>query len=220
MDDRGFQTKYLPIARLLWQASEGCPNNIPSDYTEHLSHIYNDGDVSFGSLLDRVENYSELEPEEIEEAIEMLGKVNPEDWPAAEDIEGISLEELLRIYDKDATQGFDFVEDNLSTADRVEKTLIEAISSVFGDKVSTIRSEKGYFPNPKNNFLQEDDGTFAGTFIYDNHKFIFEVFPDESGWSVTYRLHWDALEKIPPMNDSDNPKKTDYTRRVRNRGWK
>lgn len=218
--DTAYQTRYIAVARLLWDASNGIPGDIPQDYCEHLNHEYSDGDISLVSLLPKFESYSEMEDFEIEEAIELLGKVNPGDWPAAEDIEGVSLEELLRIYDEDATPGFDFVEDNLSTADRVEKALIEVISSVFGDKVSTIRSEKGYYANPKNNFLQEDDGTFAGTFMYDDHKFIFEVFPDESGWSVTYRLHWDALEKIPPMNDSDNPKKTDYTRRVRNRGWK
>ena len=173
--DTAYQTRYIAVARLLWDASNGIPGDIPQDYCEHLDHEYEDGDISLVSLLPKFESYSELEDFEVEEAIELLGKVNPNDWPAAEDIEGVSLEELLRIYDKDATPGFDFVEDNLSTADRVEKALIEVISSVFGDKVSTIRSEKGYYANPKNNFLQEDDGTFAGTFMYDDHKFIFEV---------------------------------------------
>jgi hypothetical protein len=215
-----YQARYIAVARLLWDASNGNPEDIPQDYCEHLDHEYEDGDVSLVSLISKFESYSEMEDFEIDEAIEMLGKVSPGDWPAVEDIQGISLEEVLKIYDEDATPGFDFVEDNLSTADRVEKTLIEVISSVFGDKVSTIRSEKGYYANPKNNFLQEEDGTFAGTFMYDGHKFIFEVFPDESGWSVTYRLHWDALEKIPNIPDADNPEKTDYTRRVRNRGWK
>jgi hypothetical protein len=208
------------MARLLWDASQGDPGSIPLEYAENFNHTYLDGDISLVGLLPKFESYSEMEDFEIDEAIEMLGKVRPEDWPAAKDIEGVSLEELLRIYDKDATPDFNFVEDNLSTADRVEKALIEVISSVFGDKVSTIRSEKGYYANPKNNFLQEEDGTFAGTFMYDDHKFIFEVFPDENGWSVTYRLHWDALDKIPPISDSDNPKKTDYTRQVRNRGWR
>ena len=219
MADNAYQAKYLSMARLLWDASQGNPGSIPLEYAENFNHTYSDGDISLVGLLPKFESYSELEPEEIEEAIEMLGKINPNDWPAAEDIEGVSLEELLRIYDKDASE-FNFVEDNLSTSDRVEKALIEVISSVFGDKVSTIRSEKGYYGNPKNNFLQEDDGTFAGTFMYDDHKFIFEVFPDENGWSVTYRLHWDALDKIPPISDADNPKKTDYTRQIRNRGWK
>ena len=219
MDDKAFQVKFLSMARLLWEASEGCPERIPSDYTGHLSHTYVDGDVSLGSLLSKVEEFSEMEDVEIEEAIEMLGKVTPGDWPDVEDIEGVSLEELLRVYDEDASS-LDFVEDNLSTAEKVEKVLIEVISSVFGDKVSTIRSEKGYFANPKNNFLQEDDGTFAGTFMYDGNKFMFEVAPSEDGWVCTYRLHWDSLDKLPPVHDEDNKDKNDYTRRVRHRGWK
>jgi hypothetical protein len=215
-----YQARYIAVARLLWDASNGIPGDIPQDYCEHLDHEYEDGDISLVSLISKFESYSEMDDFEVEEAIELLGKVNPNDWPAAEDIEGVSLEELLRIYDKDATPGFDFVEDNLSTADRVEKSLIEVISSVFGDKVSTIRSEKGYYGNPKNNFLQDEDGTFSGTFMYEGKKFLFEVFPDENGWSVTYRLHWDEIDKIPPLSDADNPKKTDYTRQIRNRGWK
>jgi hypothetical protein len=219
VDDKAFQVKYLPMARLLWEASEGCPENIPSDYARHLSHTYVDGDVSLGELLRKVEDYSEMEDVEIDEAIEILGRVNPEDWPAIEDVEGVSLEEILRVYDEDASE-FDFVEDNLSTAEKVEKVLVEVISSVFGDRVSSIRSEKGYYANPKNNFLQDEDGTFAGTFDYEGNKFIFEVYPDESGWGVTYRLHWDSIDKLPPYHDEENPEETDYTRRVRHRGWK
>ena len=215
-----YQTRYIAVARLLWDASNGIPGDIPQDYCEHLDHEYEDGDISLVSLISKFESYSELDDFEIEEAIELLGKVSPGDWPYIGDIESVSVEELLRIYDKDAAPDFDFVEDNLSTADRVEKSLIEVISSVFGDKVSTIRSEKGYYANPKNNFLQDEDGTFAGTFMYDDHKFIFEVFPEENGWVTTYRLHWDALEKIPNIPDADNPKKTDYTRQIRNRGWR
>lgn len=217
MDDKAFQTKYLSMARLLWEASEGCPENIPSSYAGHLSHIYVDGDVSLGCLLPKVENYTEMEEEEIEEAIEMLGKVNPEDWPHTEDIEGVSLEELLRIYDQDACE-FDFVEDNLSTADRVEKVLIEVISSVFRDRVTDIRSEKGYFANPKNNFLQEEDGTFAGTFKYGDNKFIFEVAPTEEGWVCTYRMHWDSLDKLSPKPEKSKTKAMNQD--VRARGWK
>jgi len=216
--DAAFQAKYLSTARLLWQASEGCPENIPCDYAKHLSHTYADGDVSLGGLLPKVEDYAEMEDFEIEEAIELLGRVNPGDWPNVEDIEGVSLEELLRAYDKDASE-FDFVEDNLGTAEKVEKVLIEVISSVFGDKVSTIRSEKGYFGNPKNKFLQEEDGTFAGTFMYDGHKFLFEVAPTENGWICTYRLHWDSIDKLPPLQQ-DAPPSESQPRRIRHRGWK
>jgi hypothetical protein len=219
MADAAYSARYLSVARLLWQASEGDPANIPLDYCEHLNHEYIDGDISLVPLLNKFESYSELEDFEIDEAIEMLGKVDPNDWPNVEDIEGISIEDLLHIYDKE-TPNLEYVEDNLSTAEKVEKVLIEVISSVFGEKVSDIRSEKGYFPNPKNNFLQEDDGTFAGTFMYDGNKFIFEIAPAENGWICTYRMHWDSRDKLPPVHDEDNKDQNNYTRRVRQRGWK
>ena len=204
---------------MLWEASEGDPLSIPADYCEHLRHEYVDGDISLVSLLNKFDYTEGLEDFEIEEAIEMLGKVRPEDWPNVEDIEGVSVEDLLHVYDENASE-FDFVEDNLSTAEKVEKVLIEVISSVFGDRVSTVRSEKGYYANPKNNFLQEDDGTFAGTFEYDGNKFLFEVAPAENGWLCTYRMHWDSIDKLPPINQSDDETQTDYTRHVRHRGWK
>lgn len=217
--DSAFQAKYLSIARMLWNASEGDPSGIPRDYAEHLNHVYVDGDISLVSLLPKFESFSELDDFEIEEAIELLGKVSPNDWPNVEDIEGISIEELLKVYEEDASE-FNFVEDNLSTAEKVEKVLIEVISSVFGDRVSSIRSEKGYFANPKNNFLQEEDGTFAGTFEYDGNKYIFEVAPAENGWLCTYRLHWDSLNSLPPKHDEDDENKTDYERKIRHRGWR
>ncbi len=217
--DSAYQAKYLAVARMLWDASQGDPASIPADYCEHLRHDYVDGDTSLVPLISKFDYAEELEDFEWDEAVQMLGKVSPHDWPAVEDIEGISLEDLLRAYDEEACE-FDFVEDNLSTAEKVEKVLIEVISSVFGDRVSEIRSEKGYYANPKNNFLQEEDGTFAGTFKYGDHKFLFEVYPDEQGWGVTYRLHWDALDKLPPKHDEDDKDKNEYTRRVRHRGWK
>jgi hypothetical protein len=219
MADAAYQAKYLGIARLLWQASEGDPSRIPSTYSEYLNHTYIDGDISLAGLLPFVEEYSELEEIEIEEAIEMLGKVNPNDWPDIEHIEGVSAERLLRVNDEDTSE-FDFVEDNLSTSEHVEKVLTEVISSVFGDKVSTIRSEKGYYANPKNKFLQDKDGTFAGTFMYAGKKFIFEITPAENGWVCTYRMHWGDIDKLPPLSQEESEGKKDYTRHIRHRGWK
>jgi hypothetical protein len=219
MSDSAYQAKYLTVARLLWDSSNGVPEGIPTDYCEYLNHEYIDGDVSFASLLSRLDYIEGLETWEIEEAIEMLGKVRPEDWPDLEDIESVSAEDLLNV-DDEHEEKCEFVEDNLSTAEKVEKVLIETISSVFGEKVSEIRSEKGYFPNPKNKFLQDEDGTFAGTFKYDDKKYIFEVFPDEQGWTVTYRMHWQDVDKLPKLSHSDNEKVNNYTRQVRNRGWK
>ena len=114
--DSAYTAKYLSMARLLWDCSEGIPLDIPADYCEHLRHEYIDGDVSMVPLLPKFDYVEELEDFEWDEAVEMLGKVRPEDWPNFEDIESISLEEVLRVYDEDAS-GFDFVEDNLSTAE-------------------------------------------------------------------------------------------------------
>lgn len=219
MADDAYQAKYLTVARLLWDSSNGVPGDIPESYCEHLNHEYVDGDISLAPLISRLEYTENLESWEIEEAVEMLGKVNPDDWPELEEIEGVSVEDLLKIYDEDAS-GFDFVEDNLSAAEKVERVLIETISAVFGDRVSEIRSEKGYFPNPKNGFLQEDDGTFAGSFMHDGKKYLFEVFPDEQGWTVTYRMHWKDVSSLPPLAHEDDEKTNNYSHQVRHRGWK
>lgn len=215
MADAAYQAKYLATARLLWDASHGVAEDIPEHYCEYLEHEYLDGDISLVPLLPKLDYTEHLEDWEVDEAIEMLGKVKPEDWPDIADIESISAEALLRDDGE-----YDFVEDNLSTAEKTEKVLAAAISSVFGAPVSEIRSEKGYFPNHKNHFLQEDDGTYAGTFSHDGKKYMFEVFPDEQGWTVTYRMHWNDLNDLPPVADQDNEKKNDYTRHVRNRGWR
>lgn len=219
MADSAYQAKYLSMARLLWDAANGVPEEICPSYSEHLHHTYVDGSVSLVPLLGKFDCAEGLEDFEVEEAIELLSKVNPDDWPHFEDIASISVPDLLEMYD-DSEQSYDYVEDNLSTAERVEKTLKKVIGSVFGAEVESIRSEKGYYPNPKNNFLQEEDGTFAGTFKFDGRKFFFEVFPSEDGWTVTYRLHWKDIEELPPLHDEDKKDKNDYTRRVRNRGWK
>lgn len=215
--DSAYQAKYLSVARMLWNSSEGNPSDIPEHYAAHLSHEYADGSISLVNLLPKFEFTEGLEPEEIEEAIELLGRVNPEDWPYTEDIEGIDIPELLSIYEEDAS-GFDFVEDNLGTAEKVEKVLKEVISSVFGDKVNTIRNSNGNYPNPDNKFLQLDDGTFAGTFKYDGKTFKFEVAPAEDGWMCTYRLSEEDLDRLPSKPPEE--KKEDYSRRaVRARSW-
>ena len=201
---------------MLWHASEGDPSSIPPDYCEHLHHQYVDGDISLVSLLPKFSFSEELEPEEIDEAIEILGKVNPNDWPYVEDIVEVSLEEILNCYEED--RDFDFVEDNMSVAYQVEKSLEEAISSVFGGKVSKVRNQKGHEPNAINNFLQEKDGTFSGVFSYGDNQFIFELYPDEKGWVLTYRMAPKSLDNLPPIHMG---KSTDSkTRRIRHRGWK
>jgi hypothetical protein len=203
MSDAAYQVKYLQMARLLWDCSQGSPAEIPSEYTDHLSHSYNDGDVSLVPAFTKFEFTEGLDMEEWDEAIELLSKVSEKDWPFIEDIIGINVEELLKIYDEDAT-GFDFVEDNLGTAEKIEKGLAAIIESVLGEKVDNIRSASGGYPTPDNNFLQEADGTFKGTFTHGSHKFNFEIFPDENGWTATYRLDAATLDSLPPLHGDDD----------------
>ena len=209
---------------MLWDASEGNPAGIPSNYAEHLYHRYVDGSVSLVGLLPKFGNVDFVEDFELDEAIELLGKVNPGDWPNVEDIEGVNVEELLKIYDEDAAPGFDFVEDNLGTAERVEKVLAKVIESVLGEPVEKIRGKGGSFPSAANQFLQSPDGTFEGSFQHGNHKFNFEIAPTEAGWLCTYRMAEQTLDNLPPLHNEDkneeDPTKKKYDRTVRNRGWK
>ncbi len=224
MDDKAFQAKYLSAARLLWEAAEGCFEDIPSDYARHLSHTFINGDVSLGSLLPVVTNYSEMEFEDIEEAIELLGRISPNDWPNIEDVQEVDAKKLLGIDDTDEENEFDFVEDNLGTAERVEKVIAKVIESILGEPVEKIRGKGGSFPSAANGFLQESDGTFSGSFMHGNHKFNFEIAPTESGWLCTYRLSEQTLDGLPPLPEEhkkeDDPTKKKYNRSIRTRGWK
>ena len=227
MSDAAYQAKYLSMARLLWEAAEGLPERISNDYSGHLRHDYADGSVSLASLINRFEYAETLEPEEWDEAVEILGKVNPSDWPFMDDIESVNAEELLRIYDHDASvldESEDFVEDSLGTGERCEKVLQKVIESVFGSPIEKVRSNSGDYPKDENQFLQKEDGTFAGTFMHDTHKFHFEIAPTESGWLCTYRLSASSLDELPPVpaehKEEDDPSKKDYSRRIRHRGWK
>ena len=221
--DAAYQPRYLAVARMLWSASEGNPGRIPDNYSEHLEHRYSDGSVSLVPALSKFEFADTLDPEEWDEAVELLSKVSEDDWPFIEDITSINAEELLRIYDEDAFE-FDFVEDNLGTAEKIEKGIAAVIESVLGEPVDNIRGKGGSYPSPENNFLQQEDGTFAGSFTHESHKFVFEIFPDESGWTVTYRLDAATLDNLPPLHNEDRPeddeKKTKVFRSPRNKGWR
>jgi hypothetical protein len=220
--DSAYSAKYLAIARMLWDASEGNPSGIPSHYSEHLAHTYADGDISLVSLLNRFEHYEFVEDYEFDEAVELLGRVRPQDWPDIEDIESVSIKDLLNFEDED--EDFNFAEDNFGTAQTVENGLAKVIESVLGEKVDNVRGKGGDYPSADNNFLQGNDGTFSGTFNHGDHKFNFEIFPDENGWTVTYRLSAETLDNLPPFHNQDkqddDPTKKDYSRRTRNKGWR
>jgi hypothetical protein len=213
--DSAYSAKYLAVAKMLWDASEGNPARIPGHYAEHLRHEYNDGDVSLAYLLPKFESVGSLEDYEIEEAIEMLGKVNPEDWPYPGDIETVNAEELLRVYDEDPNFS-DFAETPGTTSERAELVLRHAIESVFGDTVDKVRSTSGKYPDENNEYLQQPDGSHKGMFEYDGKKFDFQLEPDEMGWTLQYRMTASAFDNLPPITDMEAQEEESG----RNRGWK
>jgi hypothetical protein len=166
-------------------------------------------------LLPRLDHVEDLEDYELEEAIEMLGRVNPEDWPYPEEIESINASELLRVYDEDASD-FDFAETPGTTSEKAELVLRHAIESVFGDIVQKVRSTSGKFPDVDNQYLQQPDGSFKGSFEYDGNKFDFQLEPDEMGWTLQYRMSASSLDKLPPISDMGGQ----VDESSRNRGWK
>jgi len=214
--DSAYLAKALPMARLLYEASRGDFECVPETYSEHFSHCFQDGDVSLLSAFSKFSIDGELENWELDEAIELLSKVEPDFWPDPESIEHL---DLGGIFSNEQEESLDFVEDNLSSSERAQKVLSVVIYSVFGEKVDTIRDRSGNFPSPKNSFLQDEDGTFSGTFKYGDYKFLFEVIPTEQGWVCTYRMDEKSLDSLEKNTDIKNKKKAPQHRKVRNRGW-
>lgn len=221
MYDSAYQARYIPVARMLWQASGGIPENIPGHYLAHLEHTYSDGDISLAGLLGKIDYSEYIEDYEIEEVVEMLGKVHPGDWPDPADILSINAPSMLRIHDANDEGGdFNFVETEVpgTTSEKAEKVLRHAIESVFGDKVQKVRSAKGDYPDEDNGYLQEANGAFKGTFEFHDKKFDFALEPDEAGWTLQYRMQASSLDSLPPVPpDSIEGEHTEKTRR--NRGW-
>ena len=145
----------------------------------------------------------------------MLGKVNPDDWPLSADIEGINAEDLLRMYDEDLDIS-DFAETPGTTSEKAELVLRHAIEGVFGDTVDKVRSTSGKYPDADNQYLQQPDGSYKGSFEYDGKKFDFQLEPDELGWTLQYRMTASAFDNLPPITDMSNQ----VDESARNRGWK
>jgi len=206
---------------LLYQASGGDLASIPSHYLQNFTHTYRDGDISLIPASSKLEDFRELNPEEREEVLEVLHKQNPNHWPNPEKITRIDPVALLKEVDS-YDESLEFVEDNLGTAEKVEKVLKTVIESVFGDKVHSIRDRRGKYPSSGNNFLQEDDGTFAGLFNHEHFQFHFEIAPTELGWICTYRLEEKTLDGIPEKvkDKKRDDKKFEEYKRVRTKGWR
>ena len=219
MLDQAYISKYISVAKMLWNASECNPASIPSTYTIHLSHCYNDGDVSLAPLLNKFDCSEEITDLDFEEALEILGKVSPEDWPFYSDIVSVDVDALIRIYDEDATPYTeDFNESEHEMSVQVEKVLAHCIESVFGEKVEKVRSAGGGYFGKDGQFGQDETGTFSGTFEYNSSKFDFQIYPDDSGWSVSYRLTPESLDSLPPVPPEDG-KQVVEDRKVRQRRW-
>ena len=218
--DSAYFAKVVPIARLLIEASKGDFCSIPSEYSDHLYHEYDDGCVSLAPSLSKFEPYEEMENWELDEAIELLSKVEPYFWPDVEDIASVDVRALLNCKTGHVGDMLDYVEDNLGTSEKVQKVLKVVIEDVFGDKVSSIRDRNNNYPSPSNNFLQDKDGTFVGTFKFNTLRFLFEVLPTERGWVCTYRLDEPSLDSLEKPENMPEGIKQRARKTVRVRRWR
>jgi len=202
---------------MLWNASEGNPSGIPAHYLAHLDHTWDDGDISLVRCLDRFDCSEEVTDLDLEEAIELLGKVNPEDWPDINNIETISIDDLL--FDSEEEEVKNYTESEHELSEKVEKVLTHCIESVFGEKIAKVRTVNGKYFTKNGQYGQDSDGSFKGSFEYNGYKFSFQIYPDESGWSVSYRLNPESLDSLPPI-PPDEGKQEVQERRNRNKGWR
>lgn len=217
LSDAAYFSKISPIARLLIESSKGDFAAIPENYADFLYHEFDDGDISLMGTLPKFQSEGGLESWELDEIFDLLSKVDPEKWPFPEDIHSIDADGLLRYQFEECNElnEWDFIEDNLGASEKVQKVLKAVIQSVFGAPVSSIRDYKDKFPSPKNNFLQSKDGTFEGTFKYEDLKFLFEVTPTESGWICSYRLTEKSLDELGGSGGAGTKTKKSF----RQRGW-
>jgi hypothetical protein len=220
--DSAYFAKAVPIARLLIETSRGDFASIPENYSEHLFHEYEDGCISLLPSLPKFEVSDDMENWEIDEAIELISKVEPEFWPDLKDIECVDVYGLLNEGCLQNPHQIDYVEDNLGTSEKVQRVVKAVIESVFGGEVNSIRDRNNNFPSAKNNFLQDSEGTFVGTFKHKDYTFLFEIAPTEKGWLCTYRLNEKSLDKIdkPEAGQSGQKSVVKSSKTVRAKRWK
>lgn len=217
--DSAYLAQYPPMLRLLQEASGGDLASVPQSYLDNFYHEYANGEISLIPAAGKLESTDEMEPWEVDEVLEVLSRVNPLEWPDPVDIVGIDADAVIQA---DEPEKFcNFVEDNLGTSGKVEEVLRIVLEEVFGKGVSSIRDNSGNYPSQKNNFLQEQDGTFAGTFKFENHSFKFEIAPTEVGWLCTYRMTEKCLDKLerPKFKNQRKDENNNY-RSVRTKAWR
>jgi hypothetical protein len=211
------------VIRILLDATHGDWESIPQEYLDYFYYEFSDGDISLIPAVNTFANTDFLEIWQVEEAAELLRKVDPKEWPDVDDIVQVNVPSLLEFDELSAPANLEkwqFVEDNLSTSDIVQRALKGVIESVFGKGISQIRSKTGQYPSSKNNFLLERDGTFAGMFKYNDFSFEFEIAPTEKGWLCTYRLDEKSLDKLEKPEFKGKRDHKVNRRKVRSRGWR
>ena len=213
-----FSCTYPKGLETLFQCGGEDWKGLSLEYLRFFDHRYSNGDISLLRCLPKVEDIENLTYGDKQEVIEKLSRVDPNGWPEPEDIEEIDPGRLL----EEESVEFDFLEDNLGSSQYLEETLAKVIKESFGREIHNIRSKKGNFPSQDNDFLQQEDGTFSGTFEYEKLVFLFEIAPTSKGWITTYRLSEKSLNELEKTNHRDPKGDTSLSpkRKVRSQSWR
>jgi hypothetical protein len=191
------------------QGSGGVFARIPENYSHHLTHEYSDGDISLLSRIHTFEFSEEMEDWQVEEAVHMLAKVDPGDWPEPDSITSISLDDVYHEAEYSYAETEDFAEvSDMEYGTKVAKMFKSAIESVFGAEVDSVGTSKGEIPSKSNGYCKDGDG-FRGTFEHEGKKFTFELCKDEKNeWHLAYKLDKASRDKLfKPAADTKRKKK-------------
>ena len=200
--DNKYKIEALRAVDILLQGANGNFQNIPDNYAAHLQHQYSEGNISLLSAINKFTYSSDLEDWQIEECLETLISVDPNDWPDPEDISTVSLDAVYEDFSHSYTENYeDFAEiSEMEYGAKVARMFKNAIESVFGSEVESIGTSNGKTPNKNNQFCREKD-SFKGTFVHDKKKFQFELCKDDNNeWHLAYTLDQASQDKLfkPP----------------------
>ena len=200
--DNKYKIEALRAVDILLQGANGDFQSIPDSYAQHLQHQYSEGNISLLSAINKFTYSSDLEDHQIEECLEILMDVNPNDWPDPEDISTVSLDAVYEDYSHSYTENYeDFAEiSEMEYGAKVAKMFKNAIESVFGSEVESVGTSNGKTPDKNNQFCREKD-SFKGTFVHDKKKFQFELCKDDNNeWHLAYTLEKASQDKLfkPP----------------------
>lgn len=196
--DNKYKIEALRAVDILLQGANGDFQSIPDSYAQHLQHEYSEGNISLLSAINKFSYSSDLEDWQIEECLETLMDVDPNDWPNPEDISTVSLDAVYEDYSHSYTENYeDFAElSDMEYGSKVAKMFKNAIESVFGSEVESVGTSNGKTPNKNNRFCRDKD-SFKGTFVHDKKKFEFELCKDDKNeWHLAYTLEKSSQDKL------------------------